>query len=231
MTIRAVLFDLDNTLTHRARSISAFSQSLAQRFFSFLSVVNVDQITQIVHRIDNGGYPKKEFLTHPSIGASVAHALLEELDWIQKPEFDVLTNFWFDEFGNNAVEMLGAKQLLEELKKQNYKLAVVSNGGHQTRLNILKGLGFLAFFDEVISSELIGISKPNSEIFIETSKRLNVELNQCLFIGDHPVNDIQGANNVGMKAVLVEGFHQLDEQELASIPFRIKQLSEIWSYL
>lgn len=59
----------------------------------------------------------------------------------------------------------GGKSLLTELKQRGYKLAVISNGGHATRLNILQGLGFSHYFDEIVSSGLLGISKPNPEIF------------------------------------------------------------------
>ena len=57
MSIRAVLFDLDNTLTHRGRSVAAFSQDLADTYQSQLNCVDVEQIESIVNRIDNGGYP------------------------------------------------------------------------------------------------------------------------------------------------------------------------------
>ncbi len=60
MSIRAVLFDLDNTLTHRGRSVAAFSQSLVDYYQSQLNCVDVEQIESIVNRIDNGGYPFKE---------------------------------------------------------------------------------------------------------------------------------------------------------------------------
>ena len=62
MSIRAVLFDLDNTLTHRGRSVAAFSQDLADTYQSQLNCVDVEQIESIVNRIDNGGYPLKEYL-------------------------------------------------------------------------------------------------------------------------------------------------------------------------
>ena len=72
MTIRAVLFDLDNTLTHRDQSILAYSQHLANTYQQQLQQAEISQIQSIIRRIDNGGYPKKELLTHPSIAASVA---------------------------------------------------------------------------------------------------------------------------------------------------------------
>ncbi|OTG63373.1 hydrolase [Acinetobacter sp. ANC 3903] len=228
MTIRAVLFDLDNTLTHRDQSILAYSQYLAQRYQHQLQPEQTTKIQAIIRRIDNGGYPKKEFLTHPSIAASVANALLQELKWHSLPELDELTQFWFQQFGLSAVAMQGANQLLNELKQQGYKLAVVSNGGHATRLTILQGLGFSHFFDEIVSSELVGISKPNPEIFLYTSQKLDIAPEHCLFIGDHPVNDIQGATRAGMNALWLQGFHDSEvSQEIA----RIQSLAEIKQFL
>ena len=228
MTIRAVLFDLDNTLTHRDQSILAYSQHLAHTYQQQLQHDQISQIPSIIRRIDNGGYPKKELLTHPSIAASVAYALLQELNWNSVPKLDELTQFWFQQFGLSAVAMPGANSLLAELKQQGYKLAIVSNGGHATRLTILQGLGFSHYFDEIISSELVGISKPNPEIFLHTSRQLNIVPENCLFIGDHPVNDIQGATQAGMKALWLQGFHKTGVHKPINT---IQNLAEIKQYL
>src|SRR5690606_29318634 len=228
MTIRAVLFDLDNTLTHRDQSILAYSQHLANTYQQQLQQVEISQIQSIIRRIDNGGYPKKELLTHPSIAASVAYALQQELDWNSLPDFEELTQFWFQQFGLSAVAMPGANSLLAGLKQQGYKLAVVSNGGHATRLTILQGLGFSHYFDEIISSELVGMSKPNPEIFLHTSRQLDVKPQHCLFIGDHPVNDIQGATQAGMQALWLKGFHKAEDHKSINT---IQNLAEIKQYL
>ena len=228
MTIRAVLFDLDNTLTHRDQSILAYSQHLANAYQQQLQHAEISQIQSIIRRIDNGGYPKKELLTHPSIAASVAYALQQELNWNSLPDFEELTQFWFQQFGLSAVAMPGANHLLAELKQQGYKLAVVSNGGHATRLTILQGLGFSHYFDEIISSELVGISKPNPEIFLHTSCQLDVAPQNCLFIGDHPVNDIQGATEAGMQALWLQGFHKTEAHKPINT---IQNLAEIKQYL
>ena len=228
MTIRAVLFDLDNTLTHRDQSILAYSQHLANTYQQQLQQAEISQIQSIIRRIDNGGYPKKELLTHPSIAASVAYALQHELNWNSLPDFEELTQFWFQQFGLSAVAMPGANSLLAELKQQGYKLAVVSNGGHATRLTILQGLGFSHYFDEIISSELVGMSKPNPEIFLHTSRQLDIAPQHCLFIGDHPVNDIQGATLAGMKALWLKGFHEAEDHKSMNT---IQNLAEIKQYL
>lgn len=227
MKIRAVLFDLDNTLTHRDLTAQAYSRYLAEYYAPALAQVEPEKIIEIVRRIDNGGYPKKELLTHGSIGASAAYALLQELSWLNPPSIDELAQFWFSQFGRCAVEMPDAKQVLEQLKSQGYQLAIVSNGGHDTRLNTIRGLGIADYFEEIISSGLVGFNKPQPEIFQITAQRLGVLPEHCLYIGDHPINDIQGAKNAGMHALWMQGFHP-DAEE---IQYKIQQLPEIFTYL
>ena len=102
MSIQAVLFDLDNTLTHRDLSVQAYSQFLLNEFRSDLissDLIELNQTIEIIRRIDNGGYPKKEYLTHPSIAASVAYALIDALPWHNPPQLEKLTEFWFEQFG------------------------------------------------------------------------------------------------------------------------------------
>lgn len=227
VTIQAVLFDLDNTLTHRDLTAQAYSCSLAEYYASAFAQVEPEKIIEIVRRIDNGGYPKKELLTHGSIGASAAYALLQELSWLNPPSIDELAQFWFSQFGRCAVEMPDAKQVLEQLKSQGYQLAIVSNGGHDTRLNTIRGLGIADYFEEIISSGLVGFNKPQPEIFQITAQRLGVLPEHCLYIGDHPINDIQGAKNAGMHALWMQGFHP-DAEE---IQYKIQQLPEIFTHL
>lgn len=227
MPIQAVLFDLDNTLTHRDLTAQAYSRYLAEYYAPALKQVDSDKIIEIVRRIDNGGYPKKELLTHGSIGASAAYALLQELSWLNPPTIDELAQFWFSQFGRFAVEMPAAEQVLTQLKDEGYQLAIVSNGGHDTRLNTIRGLGIETYFDEIISSGLVGFNKPQPEIFQITAERLGVQPAQCLYIGDHPINDVQGATEAGMHALWMQGFHTDAEY----IQYKIQQLPEIFAHL
>jgi putative hydrolase of the HAD superfamily len=227
MPIQAVLFDLDNTLTHRDLTTQAYSRYLAEYYAPALKQVESDKIIEIVRRIDNGGYPKKELLTHGSIGASAAYALLQELSWLNPPTIDELAQFWFSQFGRFAVEMPAAEQVLTQLKDEGYQLAIVSNGGHDTRLNTIRGLGIETYFDEIISSGLVGFNKPQPEIFQITAERLSVQPAQCLYIGDHPINDVQGATEAGMHALWMQGFHADAEH----IQYKIQQLPEIFAHL
>ncbi|WP_111859494.1 HAD family hydrolase [Acinetobacter sp. CFCC 10889] len=227
MKIQAVLFDLDNTLTHRDQSVIVYAKRFLQDFSNHLDGTELEKTVSIIRYIDNGGYPKKERLTHPSIAASVGQALIAALAWNRAPDLDELTQYWFQQFGMAAVAMQGAEDLLQYLKQENYKLAVISNGGHATRLKILEGLGFTTYFDDIISSELVGVSKPKPEIFLETCQRLRIQPQQALYIGDHPVNDYAGATGAGLQALLLNGFHD----DVSHIPQRIDNLKQVLDYL
>lgn len=237
MAIKAIFFDLDNTLTHRDLTVQAFSRHLFKYYQSNLNLaenhdpeIYIEKIIDIVRRIDNGGYPKKEVLTHPSIGASVAYALIQELDWLKAPNLDDLAQFWFQQFGLCAVAMDGAEVLLQQLKQDQYKLAVISNGGHATRLKIIEGLGYLHYFDEIFSSERVGVSKPKAEIFLHCCDHLNVSPAETLYIGDHPINDYQGAKNAGLYALWFEGFHDNQENDIPA-QHQIQHLNQVLDYL
>ena len=47
MSIRAVLFDLDNTLTHRGRSVATFSQDLADTFKANLTALMWSRLSRL----------------------------------------------------------------------------------------------------------------------------------------------------------------------------------------
>lgn len=227
MTIQAIIFDLDNTLTHRDLSTQSYSLHFSQHYANALKQIDVSKITDIVRRIDHGGYPKKELLTHGSIGASIAHALLVECEWITKPNPDELTAFWFKGFGQCAVPMPDLLQVLDQLKARHYRLAIISNGGHETRMNTIEGLGITEYFDEIVSSGQLGMSKPQPEIFLYTAEKLAVAPAHCIYVGDHPINDIQGAKNAGMHALWMQGFHP----EVGEIEHKIQNLKQILDFL
>ena len=59
----------------------------------------------------------------------------------------------------------------------------------------------LPYCDIVVVSGDINIHKPDAAIFIYTADKLGLKAEECLYVGDHPVNDIEGALGAGMKAV------------------------------
>ena len=97
-----------------------------------------------------------------------------------------------------------APDLLSNLR-QRYKLGVVSNFAYALGpKRILQHHGLARFFDAILASGELGVRKPHPRIFEQMLSRLSVKANETIFVGDSLKADINGAKNVGMRAVLVE---------------------------
>jgi putative hydrolase of the HAD superfamily len=96
-------------------------------------------------------------------------------------------------------------ELFDKLRRAGYKLAVLTNGSTEEQLEQLFRLGVLEFVDTVVTSEDVGIEKPNKKIFERLLSGLSVKADEALMVGNDPVCDIAGAKAIGMPAVLVTG--------------------------
>ena len=94
-------------------------------------------------------------------------------------------------------------EFLRALKKDGYKLALVSNAASDLAVRkAAKQLGIAKFFDTIVISSQVGIRKPNSAVYMEALNALKVKPSEAVFIGDLISTDITGAKQLGMKAIL-----------------------------
>ncbi len=89
---------------------------------------------------------------------------------------------------------------LERLKKEGYKVAVVSMASSKEIEKVLDKNGLRPYFDLLISREDVKKAKPNPEGCLKAAQELGASPNNCYVIGDLPV-DVLAAKNAGMKAV------------------------------
>ena len=96
-----------------------------------------------------------------------------------------------------------AKTLLRNIVK-NCKLGLISNFTYAPVIYAsLRKLGINQFFNAVIVSEDTGWRKPHKRIFQTALERLQVTAEETIYIGDSPLEDIEGAKTVGMKTFFV----------------------------
>ncbi len=96
---------------------------------------------------------------------------------------------------------------LSALKRQRYKMALISNTPWGSPAYIwrehLQSLKLNEFFDATIFCRDVGWRKPARQIFEFALKKVRITPRQCLFVGDDPRWDVLGPINVGTKAVLI----------------------------
>lgn len=93
--------------------------------------------------------------------------------------------------------------ILIYLKSQGYKLGVISNGITIKQWEKLVRLNIYQFFDEVITSEEVGFSKPSKEIYEEALRRMKAAPDKSVMVGNKFLEDALGAVEAGLSAILV----------------------------
>jgi putative hydrolase of the HAD superfamily len=90
---------------------------------------------------------------------------------------------------------------LERLSAR-YRLGVVSNF-YGNLDGILRAEGLRAHFAVVADSGVLGVTKPDPEIFLHAARTLGIRPQECVMVGDSVPRDIKGAAAAGMKQALV----------------------------
>lgn len=98
----------------------------------------------------------------------------------------------------------GMLEILKELKRKGYLLAVVSNWRNQSLVNVLNDLGIDSYFDYIADSSVEGVSKPNPQIFENVLNALNIKNSEAIHVGDLYYSDILGANNSKIEGILYD---------------------------
>ena len=69
----------------------------------------------------------------------------------------------------------------------------------------------LKYFDSLTFSDEVKLSKPSDQIFRMAVDSLHTTPEQTIHVGDHVINDVQGAKQVGLRTVWIEGFYQRED--------------------
>ncbi|WP_427136977.1 HAD family hydrolase [Psychrobacillus psychrodurans] len=200
--IKAVLFDLDGTLLNRDESLKVFIDKQYERLFDFIGHIPKDTYTTRFIQLDSRGYVWKD---------KVYRQLVEEFR-LTKVTWEELLEDYVNEFKFCCVPFDNLLLMLEELKKRKLLIGMITNGYGRFQMDNLKALGIEDYFQVILVSEWEDIKKPDPHIFLRAVEKLSVLPNECVFIGDHPKNDVQGAKNVGMIGIWKKDIHWIGAQ-------------------
>lgn len=83
----------------------------------------------------------------------------------------------------------------------DYRKGIVTNGSVKQQNDKIDVLGIRRYFDCIIISEEVGISKPDERIFRMACDELSCSPSDCYFIGDSWEIDVKGSYKAAMKPV------------------------------
>ena len=189
--IKAVVFDLDNTLLDfmkmKTISINAAITGMIESGMSIEKNKSIDEIFEIY---DTKGYEHQEVFNEFII--------------------DKIGSINYKYLAAAIVEYKKAKEIslglypeviptLKKLQNMKLKLGIASDAPSREAWIRLYTLNIHNIFQDVVTFNDTGHHKPAKEPFIKISEKLNVNLNECIMVGDWPDRDIKGANKLGMK--------------------------------
>ena len=231
MAIKAVLFDMFDTLMLIRKNHDFYSPSLV-RMYKFLNKngINVpfEKFQEVYVKSRDELYAKADMnLEEPHFKVRVADTL-KNLGY----DYDVssslvaaATGEFCDEFMTFVYIDKDAENMLRDLRRK-YKLGIISNFAIPECLDkLLKAHGLDGLFDLVVVSAAVNKRKPSPEIFKNAMKMLGVSASETVFVGDTMDADVEGAKAVGVKAVYIQ--RRIEKETRFRPDVTIKSLGEL----
>ena len=94
------------------------------------------------------------------------------------------------------------KEVLENLKKKKFKLAILSNGTPDLLNELVNKNNLDTIFDDLFSIEEVKIFKPDSKVYDLPAKRYNVQPSEIVFLSANTW-DVSGGGNFGYNSIWV----------------------------
>jgi putative hydrolase of the HAD superfamily len=203
--LKVVTFDAGNTLIRLSRPVGVTYAEVAKRFGVDL---NPDQLEQgfraawkTVPRLPDAPGPRSDD------GRNWWRDVVSRTLAIAQVKVELFSDFFdavYAEFALPGVWRLepGALDLLQDLRGTGFRLGVISN--FDLRLyEILKYVGVLDLFEQIIVSSQVGADKPSPRIYEEALRRFGVEPAELLHVGDDEIADGEGARSLGVHTFIL----------------------------
>ncbi|XP_026165534.1 N-acylneuraminate-9-phosphatase [Mastacembelus armatus] len=204
--VKAILFDLDNTLIETSRAGSVAIEKTSDLLRTTLGLDD-NTTRKICDRF-------KHKLLHesfdPAAGRSiddvrVSHweeSIQETVGSISTPSLAAQCYYLWK---NSRLEMLTLSPEVCKLLKQlhsRYRLLLLTNGEAQSQKEKVKAAKCEEFFDAIVIAGEYVEQKPFLSIFTLCFNMLEVEAQNCVMVGDSLDTDIQGGFNAGVRATV-----------------------------
>jgi putative hydrolase of the HAD superfamily len=229
MTIKLITLDLDHTLWDPDSAIQRGEieshQWLAEKIPAFAEQFPPEKFIEFRIQLWKSRPEQKHYVSQIRRNAFL-HAL--QLTNLPDKEAHALAEAAFQVFWRARQQVIifpETQTLLENLSRR-FTLGAISNGNA-----CLKTIGLAQYFSFHFSAEDFSAPKPAPDMFLAALEKAGVAAHEALHIGDHPVDDIEGANKTGMKTLWVN-FQNKPWESTQPVPdFQVNTLTQITEFL
>ncbi|MBM3325721.1 MAG: TIGR02253 family HAD-type hydrolase [Calditrichaeota bacterium] len=216
--IKAVIFDLDNTLVDFMRmKKEAVKASVAAMVDAGLDLSYKDAYESVMGIYDAEGIEYQEVFDH---------FLREHYGRIDHKVLAAAVVGYRRARDAALVLYPHVTSTLTQLVKQGVKLALLTDAPPKQAWLRLCYLNLHHLFDSVITSEDVGERKPSPKGFRMVLEALNVAPQEALMVGDWPDRDVKGAKSAGIRTVFAKYGERVFQGE-SGADWEIDDISEL----
>ena len=214
MTTKAVLFDFGGTLYDYATLEPAERESLTE----LARWAGSDAEPRVIHSAHRDAmrrvfrqYLARRFYLHRDLFRDAVVGMLNALGaHLDDDQLDRYRERQWERHARDFTLREGVVETLQELHARGLHLGIVSNIDDDQLSHLMALSEIEPYFDSILSSEQAQSCKPDSAIFAEALRRAKCRPDEALFVGDTMLQDIAGANQAGLRSVLL--WHRTDRE-------------------
>ena len=214
--IKAVIFDLDNTL-YDFDAADLVARKYLCRYAE--KTLGLDEETFLKIYAESRRIIKTR-LTEGSGQHSRVLFFQTTLELLGKNPFDYILEM-YEAYWTPFLEHMqlydGVFEFLQRLKSAGIKTAVCTDMTAQIQFRKIRKLGLSHLIDALVSSEETGVEKPSPIMFRLALEKLNVRAEEAAMIGDSLAKDVKGAANVGMLPIYFVADRPIETAEFLTI--------------
>lgn len=226
--IRAIIFDLDNTLIDLDKHVEDALRLICNQIGITFEREYLTYFDELDHMLWTQTHPSSNQINQEDIPVKrfelfFSHFGIEYNDVAQ-------ANVWFKEgLVSHMYPIEDAETILKKLKKLGYQIYVLTNGLISLQMPRIIHTNLIGYIDKVYVSEEIGYSKPNSKAFLHVLNDNHLNKKEVIMIGDSLENDIQGANELGIQSIWYNPKKVMNETKIKPTK-EVTKLTEILSW-
>ena len=126
--------------------------------------------------------------------------------------------------------MDGAKELLDFLKENHYKMVIGTSSRKERALKVLKKVEILEYFDDLVVGYDVKRGKPFPDTFLEAARRVNAKPEECLVLEDSE-NGIMAAYAGNITVICIPDMKQPTKENADKTAAIYNSLREVIDYL
>ncbi len=209
--LKTILFDMGSTLIEFENSTwDVLGRVCAEKGYEFLRQknLNLPEFDEFSELLDSEFLKARREVENNLKEFKVGRVAWEFFNILNLSTSDGLYDSFIEVYYKPITDQLtlidGAEDVLRYFKERNFKIGLVSNTIFPERFHLseLKRFGLYSYLDNHLFSSEVGVRKPHPQIFLKALSELNVKPSQAVFVGDRLIEDVGGAQKVGMKGIL-----------------------------